>query len=127
MTFFVVPTIGAIGEVGTKIRRAFDEQSEVQQSHGGRLRLDASWQAYPIRGWMRGQEPAWVRSDFATGLSIGAGFALVGFVFGMLVRSNDQSHGTTWCADTGANLPRNSSRKCRKPKNNKPRIRRYRP
>jgi Na+/glutamate symporter len=28
---------------------------------------------------------AWLRSDFATGLSIGAGFALVGFVFGILI------------------------------------------
>jgi Na+/glutamate symporter len=27
----------------------------------------------------------WARSSFATGLSIGAGFALIGFVFGILV------------------------------------------
>ena len=28
---------------------------------------------------------AWVRSSFATGLGIGAGFALIGFVFGIMV------------------------------------------
>jgi Na+/glutamate symporter len=27
----------------------------------------------------------WVRSSFATGLSIGAGFALIGFIFGIMI------------------------------------------
>jgi hypothetical protein len=36
--------------------------------------------------WLDGRAgSAWFRSDFATGLSIGAGFALVGFVFGILI------------------------------------------
>jgi hypothetical protein len=35
--------------------------------------------------WLDSQAgEGWIRSDFATGLSIGAGFALIGFVAGML-------------------------------------------
>lgn len=84
MTFFIVPTIGATGESGQKF------MGHVMN----RLKF-STWMAvasgstvlagFILYGLDARAGAAWVRSDFAIGLGIGAGFALIGFVAGILV------------------------------------------
>lgn len=83
MTFFVAPSIGAIGESGQKfvghLMNNLKFSSRMAAASG------SSILAGFILFWLDARAgEAWLRSDFATGLSIGAGFALIGFVAGML-------------------------------------------
>jgi len=83
MTFFVAPSIGAIGESGQKfvghLMNNLKFSSRMAAASG------SSILAGFILFWLDARAgTAWLRSDFATGLSIGAGFALIGFVAGML-------------------------------------------
>jgi hypothetical protein len=83
MTFFVAPSIGVIGESGQKfighLMNNLKFSSRMAAASG------SSILAGLILFWLDARAgEAWLRSDFATGLSIGAGFALIGFVAGML-------------------------------------------
>lgn len=83
MTFFVGPTIGTMGESGQKF------VSHLMNNLKFSNRMSAASGSTILAGlilfWLDARAgTAWLRSDFATGLSIGAGFALIGFVAGML-------------------------------------------
>ncbi len=83
MTFFVGPSIGAIGESGQKfighLMNNLKFSSRMAAASGSAILAGF------ILFWLDSRAGmAWLRSDFATGLSIGAGFALIGFVAGML-------------------------------------------
>lgn len=83
MTFFVAPSIGAIGESGQKFTGHLMNNLKFSSRMAGAS--GASILAGFILFWLDARAgTAWLRSDFATGLSIGAGFALIGFVAGML-------------------------------------------
>ena len=84
LSFFVAPSIGAMGESGPKF------MSHLMNNLKFNSRMAAASGASILAGlilfWLDARAgTAWLRSDFATGLSIGAGFALVGFVFGILI------------------------------------------
>jgi Na+/glutamate symporter len=83
MTFFVSPSIGAIGESGQKfvahLMNNLKFSSRMAAASGASILAGLILFALDARAG-----EAWIRSDFATGLSIGAGFALIGFVAGML-------------------------------------------
>lgn len=84
MTFFVVPTIGAIGETGQKF------MGYLMNNRKFSSRLAAAGGSTILAGLIlfgldARAGAAWGRSHFAIGLSIGAAFALIGFVFGILL------------------------------------------
>jgi len=90
MTFFVGPTVGATAEAGQK----FIGHLMNNQKLSNRLAAAAGLTILAgliLFGLDARAGSAWVRSSFATGLSIGAGFALVGFVFGMLIGRNTKA------------------------------------
>lgn len=83
MTFFVVPSLGAIGESGQKF------MGHLMNNLKFNSRMAAASGSSILAGfilfWLDARAgTTWLRSDFATGLSIGAGSALIGFVAGML-------------------------------------------
>jgi uncharacterized membrane protein len=84
MTFFVAPTLGATGEAGQKfVGHLMNNQkfsSRMAAASGSTILAGIILFGLDARAGS-----AWLRSSFATGLSIGAGFALIGFVFGMLI------------------------------------------
>lgn len=84
MSFFVAPTVRATGEAGQKfVGNLMNNQkfsSRMAAASGSTILAGLILYALDARAG-----EAWLRSDFATGLGIGAGFALVGFVFGILV------------------------------------------
>ncbi|HET9915383.1 MAG TPA: hypothetical protein VFQ13_26060 [Anaerolineales bacterium] len=83
MTFFVGPSIAAMGESGQKFIGHL--MNNLKFSNRMSAASGSSILAGLILFWLDGRAgSAWFRSDFATGLSIGAGFALIGFVAGML-------------------------------------------
>lgn len=83
MTFFVAPSIGAMGESGQKFIGHL--MNNLKFSRRMSAASGSSILAGLILFWLDGRAgEAWLRSDFATGLSIGAGFAFIGFVAGML-------------------------------------------
>ena len=79
MTFFVVPTIGATAEAGQSfvghLMNNLKFSNRMSAAAGSTILAGIILFALDARAGS-----AWVRSSFATGLSIGAGFALVGFV-----------------------------------------------
>jgi uncharacterized membrane protein len=84
MTFFVAPTIGATGESGQKF------VSHLMNNLKFSTRMSAAAGSTILAGLiLYGLDAragtAWLRSNFAMGLGIGAGFALIGFVFGILI------------------------------------------
>jgi len=84
MTFFVAPTLGATGEAGQKfVGHLMNNQkfsSRMASASGSTILAGVILFGLDARAGS-----AWLRSSFATGLSIGAGFAIIGFVFGMLI------------------------------------------
>ncbi len=84
MTFFVAPTVGAIGESGQKfvghLMNNLRFSSRMAAASGSTILAGLILFGLDARAGS-----AWARSSFATGLGIGAGFALIGFVFGILV------------------------------------------
>ncbi len=84
MTFFVVPSIGAIGESGQKfvghLMNNLKFSSRMAAASGSTILAGLILFGLDARAGA-----AWARSSFAIGLSIGAGFALIGFVLGILV------------------------------------------
>lgn len=81
MTFFVAPTIGATGEAGQKfiahLMNNLKFSNRMATASGSTILAG-------ILLYARGGT-AFFESRFALGLGIGAVFALVGFVFGMLI------------------------------------------
>ncbi len=84
MTFFVIPSIGAMGESGQKfvgyLMNNLKFSSRMAAASGLTVLAGAILFGLDARAGA-----AWARSSFAIGLSIGAGFALIGFVLGILV------------------------------------------
>jgi uncharacterized membrane protein len=90
MTFFVVPTIGAVGETGQKFMGYLMNNRKLSS------RLAAAGGSTVLAGLIlfgldARAGAAWGRSHFAIGLSIGAAFALIGFVVGILVGRTNKS------------------------------------
>ena len=83
MTFFVGPTAGAMGESGQKFVGHL--MNNLKFSNRMSAAAAATILAGLILFWLdvRAGE-AWLRSSFATGLKLGAAFALVGFVLGIV-------------------------------------------
>lgn len=87
MTYFVGPTVGAIGEPGQKF------MSHLVNNLKFSNRMAAASGATILAGLiLYGLDAragsAWLRSSFAIGLGIGAVFALIGFVYGMMIGRN---------------------------------------
>jgi uncharacterized membrane protein len=84
MTFFVGPAAGATGEAGQKfVGHLMNNQkfsSRMAAASGSTILAGLILFGLDARAG-----EAWIRSSFATGLSIGAGFALIGFIVGILI------------------------------------------
>jgi uncharacterized membrane protein len=87
MAFFVAPTVGATGESGQRfvghMMNNLKFSNRLAAAAGSSILAGLILFGLDARGG-----DAWVRSNFATGLSIGAGFALVGFIVGILTGRN---------------------------------------
>ena len=85
MTFFVAPTMGATGEAGQKfvahLVNHLKFSSRMAAAAG--LTILAGFILYWIDS--DGFTSPWMSSGAGTGFGIGAGFALIGFVFGLLI------------------------------------------
>ena len=90
MTFFVAPTVGALGEPGQKfvghLMNNLKFSNRMAIASGLTILAGAILFALDARAG-----EAWLRSDFARGLGLGAAFAVVGFVFGILVGRNTKA------------------------------------
>jgi uncharacterized membrane protein len=84
LTFFIAPTIGATGESGQKFVGHLMNNLKFsnRMSAAAGLTILAGLILF---GLDARAGSAWLRSGFGIGLSIGAGFALIGFVFGILI------------------------------------------
>src|ERR1043165_4518673 len=84
MTFFIGPTIGATAEAGQKFVAHLMNNLKFsnRMSAAAGLTILAGVILY---GLAARAGAAWQRSSFAIGLSIGAGFAIIGMIFGILV------------------------------------------
>ena len=82
--FFIGPTVGATGEAGQKFMGHLISNmklsNRIASAAGSTILAGFILFALDARAGA-----AWLGSGFATGLGIGAGFALIGFVFGILV------------------------------------------
>jgi hypothetical protein len=98
MTFFVGPTVGAIGEPGQKfighLMNNLKFSNRMAAASG--LTILAGLILY---GLDARAGTAWLRSNFAIGLGIGAVFAVVGFVAGMMIGRTIKA-----MAELGANM-----------------------
>lgn len=87
MTFFVGPTVGAIGEPGqrfmTHLVNNLKFSNRMAMASG--LTVLAGFILYLLDARAG---TAWLRSSFAIGLGIGAIFALIGFVLGIMIGRN---------------------------------------
>jgi uncharacterized membrane protein len=85
MTFFIGPTVGAMGEAGPKFVRHLVRNMKftTRMSIAAGLTALAGFLLY----WhdSSGFKSAWVMSGAGTGFGIGAVFGMVGFVFGILI------------------------------------------
>lgn len=83
-TFFVGPTVGATGEAGQKfvghLMNHLKFSTRMAIASGLTILAGATLYALDARAG-----EAWLQSSFARGLGIGAAFAILGFVFGILV------------------------------------------
>jgi uncharacterized membrane protein len=90
MTFFVIPSIGALGESSQKfvgyLMNNLKFSSRMAAASGLTVLAGAILFGLDARAGA-----AWARSSFAIGLSIGAGFALIGFVLGILVNRSSKA------------------------------------
>jgi len=85
MTFFIGPTIGATAEAGQKFVGHLMSKMKFSQRMAAAAGLTIL--AGGILFWIDsdGFGSAWVSSGAGQGFSIGAGFAVIGFVFGLLI------------------------------------------
>lgn len=83
-TFFVGPTVSATGEAGQKfvghLMNNLKFSTRMAIASGLTILAGATLYALDARAG-----EAWLQSSFAIGLGIGAAFAILGFVFGILV------------------------------------------
>ncbi len=85
MAFFIVPTIGAMEEAGQKFI------SYLMQNLKFSMRMSAAAGLTVLAGvilfWIdsKGFTSAWMRSGAGRGFGIGAGFAIIGFITGILI------------------------------------------
>ena len=84
MTFFIGPTIGATGEAGQKfvghLMNNLKFSNRMSAAAGSTILAGLILYGLDARAGA-----AWQRSGFAIGLNIGAGFAIIGFIFGILI------------------------------------------
>jgi uncharacterized membrane protein len=84
MTFFIGPTIGAIGEPGQKfighLMNNLKFSNRMSIAAGSSVLAGVILYALDARAGS-----AWLRSSFAIGLGIGAVFALIGFITGIMI------------------------------------------
>ena len=87
MTFFVGPTVGAIGEPGQKFMGYLMNNLKFsnRMATASGLTILAGFILYALDARAGS---AWMRSNFAIGLGIGAVFALIGFFSGMMIGRN---------------------------------------
>lgn len=85
MTFFIAPTIGATGESGQRFVGHLMNNLKFsnRMSIAAGLTILAGFILYWIDS--QGFTSAWMSSGAGRGFGIGAGFALIGFVFGILI------------------------------------------
>ena len=85
MTFFVAPTMGATGEAGQKFvaHLVNNLKFSSRMAAAAGLTILAGFTLYWIDS--DGFTSPWMSSGAGTGFGIGAGFALIGFVFGLLI------------------------------------------
>ena len=87
MTFFVGPTVGAIGEPGQKfvghLMNNLKFSNRMAMASGSTILAGAILYALDARAGA-----GWLQSNFAIGLGIGALFAVIGFIFGMMIGRN---------------------------------------
>jgi len=84
MTFFIGPTIGATGESGQKfvVHLMNNLKFSNRMAAAAGLTILAGIFLYSLDARAGA---SWLKSSFAIGLGIGAAFALIGFVFGILI------------------------------------------
>ncbi len=103
MTFFVGPTMGATGESGQRfvghLMNNLKFSNRMAIASGSTILAGFILFALDARAGA-----SWLQSGFATGLSIGAGFALIGFVFGMMIGRTTKA-----MAQLGAQMQGNST------------------
>jgi uncharacterized membrane protein len=84
MTFFIGPTIAATAEAGQKfvghLMNNLKFSNRMSAAAGSTVLAGIILYGLDARAGA-----AWQRSGFAIGLSIGAGFAIIGFIFGILI------------------------------------------
>ena len=90
MAFFVGPAMGATGEAGQRFVGHLMNNLKFSNWMAAAAGLSILAGAILFALDARAGE-AWLRSNFATGLSIGGGFALVGFVVGILIGRNTKA------------------------------------
>jgi len=84
MTFFVGPAVGALGEPGQKfvghLMNNLKFSNRMAMASGSTILAGAILYGLDARAGS-----SWLQSSFAMGLGIGAVFALIGFVAGMMI------------------------------------------
>jgi hypothetical protein len=85
MTFFIAPTIGATADAGQRFVGHL--MNELKFSNRMSIAAGSTVLAGFILYWIdsQGFTSAWMSSPAGRGFGIGAGFALIGFIFGILV------------------------------------------
>ena len=85
MTFFIGPTVGATAEAGQRFVGHL--MNDLKFSNRMAIASGSTILAGFILYWIdsQGFTSAWMSSGAGRGFGIGAGFALIGFVFGILV------------------------------------------
>lgn len=84
MTFFIGPTIGATGEAGQKFVGHL--MNNLKFSNRMSAAAGSTVLAGLILYWLDARAgEAWMRSSFSIGLGIGAAFAIIGMIFGILI------------------------------------------
>lgn len=85
MTFFIAPTIGSTGESGQRFVGHL--MNNLKFSNRMAIAAGSTILAGFILYWIdsQGFTSAWMSSGAGRGFGIGAGFALIGFIFGLLV------------------------------------------
>lgn len=85
MAFFIGPAVGATAEAGQKVlgHLVGNMKFNNRMSAAAGLTILAGFILYWIDS--NGFTSAWMRSGAGLGFGIGAGFALIGFIFGILI------------------------------------------
>ncbi|HSL27979.1 MAG TPA: hypothetical protein VK900_02165 [Anaerolineales bacterium] len=104
MAFFIAPTIGATGESGQRFVGHL--MNNLKFSNRMAIAAGSTILAGFILYWIdsQGFTSAWMSSGAGRGFGIGAGFALIGFIFGLLVGRTTKA-----MAQLGAQMQREPS------------------